>query len=789
MLRVLALFRARRAAVLGSCVSLVLCSACGGDDSPPSTSDGGPFVFVDARADSTVASCESDSDCSDLIACTIDHCREGSCTHDPCTDCCDDGLECRTDVGCAPAAESCDTDGDCGDGIRCTLDRCRDESVCEHAPQPDLCEEGEVCLALAGCVPRPPDTCESADDCPIADRPCLADWSCDPEFGCQLVGLVDCDDDDDCTVDRCDDEAGGCVHEPLDSDGDGESSVACGGLDCDDDDATRAPGADETCDGEDDDCDDLIDEGCCVEGDPCTTECGTTGERACEATGAEGRCVPPREVCNGEDDDCDGEPDETFDCREGQTVVCTTPCGSEGVRTCTAACSYGPCEAGTEICNGLDDDCDGIRDDNFTCVAGSTVACTTSCGSMGMAMCGGDCMPAACAPPAETCNGTDDDCDGTPDDGFGCVAGSSSACATSCGSTGTRACLPDCSLDSCAPPAEVCNGVDDDCDTTCDDGFTCCAGAMTPCSALGMGSGTAICRADCTGWNTAACGQCGNGVINPPEACDGSVPPTTTCAGILGPGYTGSVTCTPSCALNIAGCNPPMLCGNGTINSGEQCDGAMLGGATCTSIPGGYSGGTLACHTNCTYNTAGCTGGPTMTCGNNIREGSEVCDGTALAGQTCASQLGAGYTGTLSCNPGCGSFNTSMCVPPATFNVTGTYATSGATTAYMCAYSDFTETYAVMMSFSSISFVQGGTTLSVSFAGLNCGNMTGTIDTTTHAFSVSCTIPGLCMETYTFSGTFSDDHNWSGTLTAGFVGGVFCYDCGSQSWGLSGSRP
>ncbi len=53
-------------------------------------------------------------------------------------------------------------------------------------------------------------------------------------------------------------------------------------------------------------------------------------------------------------------------------------------------------------------------------------------------------------------------------------------------------------------------------------------------------------------------------------------------------------------------------------------------------------------------------GGSTpQTCGNNVKEGTEVCDGTDLASQTCISR---GFTGgTLACSSGCASFNTSGC--------------------------------------------------------------------------------------------------------------------------------
>lgn len=46
------------------------------------------------------------------------------------------------------------------------------------------------------------------------------------------------------------------------------------------------------------------------------------------------------------------------------------------------------------------------------------------------------------------------------------------------------------------------------------------------------------------------------------------------------------------------------VCGNNIKETGEQCDGTDLGGATCQSL--GYAGGTLGCYSNCTFNTSGC---------------------------------------------------------------------------------------------------------------------------------------------------------------------------------------
>lgn len=47
------------------------------------------------------------------------------------------------------------------------------------------------------------------------------------------------------------------------------------------------------------------------------------------------------------------------------------------------------------------------------------------------------------------------------------------------------------------------------------------------------------------------------------------------------------------------------VCGNGIAETGEQCDGSNLAGATCVSR--GYTGGSLSCNTNCTFNTSSCT--------------------------------------------------------------------------------------------------------------------------------------------------------------------------------------
>ena len=399
--------------------------------------------------------CASDHECDDRVACTIDVCTGGACEARPCADCCDEGLECVPGFGCRTAPTPCTTDEECVDEVRCTLDYCRDATSCVHEPEVGLCGEGEICLPAIGCIAEPPTSCSTAADCEIGVV-CVGEWSCDPEFGCQFVSLRDCDDGDACTVDACSEEAGGCTHLPQDADGDGYGDDACGGEDCDDGDPSVSPGAVEVCGGVDEDCDGVSDPTCCESDLPCTTSCGSAGRTVCEDDVM--RCEPPAEICNGEDDDCDGMVDDGFECLLGASESCATSCGSGGSRACGSACTWSDCAA-----------------------------------------------------PAETCNGGDDDCDSVADDGFDCSAGSVGACGTTCGSTGTRTCLGSCSWDTCIPPAEVCNGVDDNCNVSADDGFACAQGATTPCSALagqGYFAGTAVCASDCSGWNTSSCTCC-----------------------------------------------------------------------------------------------------------------------------------------------------------------------------------------------------------------------------------------------------------------------------------------
>ncbi|MBX3271690.1 MAG: hypothetical protein KF729_15595 [Sandaracinaceae bacterium] len=122
------------------------------------------------------------------------------------------------------------------------------------------------------------------------------------------------------------DPSDACLALPWDVDGDGRGSVACGGDDCDDDAESTYRGAEEACNGVDDDCDGDVDEGCdCTplgEVESCTTSCGSTGRRTCAEAGWQ-PCEPPAETCGGVDDDCDGLVDEGFAYAAGAPVELT----------------------------------------------------------------------------------------------------------------------------------------------------------------------------------------------------------------------------------------------------------------------------------------------------------------------------------------------------------------------------------------------------------------------------------------------------------------------------------
>jgi outer membrane protein assembly factor BamB len=99
-------------------------------------------------------------------------------------------------------------------------------------------------------------------------------------------------------------------------------------------------------------------------------------------------------------------------------------------------------------------------------------------------------------------------------------------------------------------------------------------------------------------------------------------------------------------------------CGDGVIDEGEVCDGDALGGASCELL--GFGAGALGCADDCNdYDRTACAA--PASCGDDVRQAPEICDGVDLAGLSCES---LGYaSGSLSCLGNCGEIELTGCVP------------------------------------------------------------------------------------------------------------------------------
>jgi MYXO-CTERM domain-containing protein len=327
-----------------------------------------------------------------------------------------------------PQAEACngnddDCDGQVDEGVLNACGGC-------GAVQDELCDgidndcdgvpDDGVLNRCGTCGPLPVDVCNGRDD--------------------------DCDDrTDEGVLNAC----GAC--------GDVPSEVCnCSDDDCDRqiDEGMNCPACDcapspEVCDGRDNDCDNEVDDGV-------LNRCGQCG-------------LEPAEICNRLDDDCDGRFDEAF---PQQGVPCGTNEGEcvAGIPTCVdgEVICRGEVAASPEVCDGLDNNCDGEIDEGAY----------NTCGYCGNAR-------------LEVCDNVDNDCEGSSDQGVLCRG--EDACVNG-------ECAPPCQFGECVDDL-VCVGgfcVSPCYNTDCADGFVCQDGRCAdPCDGIACPAGTYCSLAQC----------------------------------------------------------------------------------------------------------------------------------------------------------------------------------------------------------------------------------------------------------------------------------------------------
>ena len=237
---------------------------------------------------------------------------------------------------------------------------------------------------------------------------CNGDERCAPgEGGADARGCVAAEGAPCGAGQTCDEErarcTGECVGASADRDGDGEPSIACGGADCDDLDPLRYPTNPEVCDDVDQDCDPTtfgstdgdrdgyVASRCCNVGDDGARLCGPDCDDGRAAVSPEGA-----ELCNGVDDDCDGAID-------GAPASASCVLFGAAETSCErGACTLVSCVAGRDDCDG--DATTGCEVELATNAA-HCMACGNACSSMGgTPVCRmGACAVDGCMPGTHTC--------------------------------------------------------------------------------------------------------------------------------------------------------------------------------------------------------------------------------------------------------------------------------------------------------------------------------------------------------------------------------------------------
>jgi len=489
-------------------------------------------------------------------------------------------------------------------------------------------------------------------DCMDQDKD--GDGVADPVDNCPLVSNMGQEDlDEDGSGDLCDpDDDGDGVPDgkdncavlfnplQLDADGDGLGDACdedddgdgfpdasdCGPLD-----PLVHPAAAEVCDGKDNNCDGVADEGFpdtdgdgvmdCV--DPDDDGDGFDDAEDCKPLDAD---VNPAgvEVCNGMDENCNGIADEGFpDFDKDGLRDCVDPDddgdGAEDDEDC-APKDPAIYPGAAEVCNGKDDDCDGNVDNGFSsfqCGLGECLHTVDECK-------GG--KPQYCNPFAgstvESCDGKDNDCDGAVDEQLGQVVCGFGKCLHA-----VEACVGG-QLQICDPKegaqAESCNGQDDDCDGLVDEGLgnsTCGLGACLHTVPNCDDGAPVLCDP-----------QAGAG----PEVCNGK---DDDCDGLTDEDL-GSTSCgLGACLHTVANCSngAPVLCDPLAGATPETCNGKD---DDCDSLADEDLGSTSCGLGVCLHTVPNCDNGAPVLCDPFAGASAEVCGD--LLDSDCDGQLNNG---------------------------------------------------------------------------------------------------------------------------------------------------
>ncbi|HCU23697.1 MAG TPA: hypothetical protein DF383_01670, partial [Deltaproteobacteria bacterium] len=359
--------------------------------------------------------------------------------------------------------------------------------------------------------------------------------------------------------------------------------------------------------------------------------------------------------------------------------TCSADCG-----TC-ASCAHDRCLEGSS----LEPRCD-------ECVsqicAGDPYCCTGTwdslCAQQVVTLCGRSCEPGICGDGVcnanEECESCPQDCGVCPVCGNGIVEGieecddgntrTGDGCSAECIGCGHDVCTQLGTLDpGCDSPciAEVCRAVP-----------SCCTEQW---SLACVQKVEELCGRTCSE------GTCGNGVLEGNEACEADTlacTPPGFCD--LGPGSGNTCRCLNTCGNGIceyeltANSNPretsescpqdcpPLVCGNGTVDSGEQCDGAaecgfgLVGdcdvgpgsGNTCRCLPTCATPGHETCEAQFHETEANCADCASV-CGNGLLGANEECETTFPCGVRgpfpAFCDAGEGTGNTCRCIPTCGT--------------------------------------------------------------------------------------------------------------------------------------